>query len=482
MRDQRRDDPESTTSFVAGRPKIDTATDKMPARREGPVPPVPPARRAPRAGRPVVPPPAAPVDATVAGPLVPGAPSVPVVPVVTAAAALTAAVPQVVAAPAPVSPVPLARPGGPGGRPPAPRTGTGPVGRPLRPEPLRPEGLRPEPVRPEPLRPEPVRAASLPEPPVRRPAPEIPSQRTRPPAPAPRRRRRRLQPVVLAAAAVAAAGGVTWGVLSVGAPDREPAPVFGVPVVFQHATALDEAGARYRDFVVAEADALRESTADLVAAVRAGRVAVAQDRYPAARTHWERIQVATEAVTGPDGEELGPAIDGQGVGMDPGETFTGFHRLERDLWVDGLQPDTRQVADDLLADVTALAQGAVALELGGPDLCGSAKELVDFAVVTTLSGRENRFAGTDMSDLAARVEGSEAAVEALRPLLTDVDPALLTELDRRFAETYAVLDRYRTGGGFRPYTDMTAADLKAVADVLDALGEPVSHVGGAVLV
>ena len=34
--------------------------------------------------------------------------------------------------------------------------------------------------------------------------------------------------------------------------------------------------------------------------------------------------------------------------------FTGFHRIERDLWVDGLQPDTAAMADRLMADVTEI--------------------------------------------------------------------------------------------------------------------------------
>ncbi|MBW0116382.1 EfeM/EfeO family lipoprotein [Pseudonocardia abyssalis] len=289
--------------------------------------------------------------------------------------------------------------------------------------------------------------------------------------------------MALAAAAAVVAGGVAWAVLAMTGSEPVAAPAIpGTSVVLRHAAALDTAAVAYRDFVVAEADALRDRTADLVGAAKAGRVTLAQDRYPLARAHWERIQVATEAVTGPDGEELGAAIDGQGVGMEPGEEFTGFHRLERDLWADGLQPDTRAIADRLLADVTTLAAGAPALQLTGHDMCTSAKELVDFAVVTALSGRENRFAGTDVADLAARVEGSRAAVEPLRALLTEVDPALLATLDRRFAETLDVLDRFRTGDTYRLWTDMSPADLKAVADALDSLGEPVSRVGGTVLI
>ena len=35
--------------------------------------------------------------------------------------------------------------------------------------------------------------------------------------------------------------------------------------------------------------------------------------------------------------------------------FTGYHRLEKDLWVDGLQPDSPAIADQLMADINELA-------------------------------------------------------------------------------------------------------------------------------
>ena len=287
----------------------------------------------------------------------------------------------------------------------------------------------------------------------------------------------RAWPVVLVTATAMVIGGVGWAVVGADRDGTDPAPVVGAPAVLVHAEALDSAAATYRDYVVAESAALRAATGDLVAAVTDRRAASAKAVYPRARAHWERIQIAAEAVG-----ELGDDIDGQGVGLDPGETFAGFHRIERDLWQDGFAPDTDAVAATLLADVTALAEGVASVEFTGHDLCGTAKELIDFAVVTALTGRENRWADTDVADLAARVEGSRAAVEALRPLLAAVDPALLTTLDRRFAQTFAVLDAHRVDGVYRLHGELTPADLKDIAVVLDALGEPVSRLGATVMV
>ena len=50
--------------------------------------------------------------------------------------------------------------------------------------------------------------------------------------------------------------------------------------------------------------------------------------------------------------DLDPKIDGRAEVVDEGMKFTGYHRLEQDLWEDGLQADSSAIADQLLADVT----------------------------------------------------------------------------------------------------------------------------------
>lgn len=298
-------------------------------------------------------------------------------------------------------------------------------------------------------------------------------------APVTRERRSRGWPVALVTAFALAAGGVAWVVVGIdrGTSAAPVVPIVGAPVALRHGEALAAAGAAYRDYVVTEAAALRDTTAEFVAAVAGRQIPAAQALYPRARSHWERIQIAADQVG-----DLGGAIDGQGVGLNPGERFTGFHRLERDLWLDGPQPDTDAIAEKLLADVTLLADRAATVEFGGEDLCDDAKDLIDLAVVTALPGFENRWADTDVADLAARVEGSQAAAEALRPLLTHIDPALQAALDRRYAAAFAVLDTHRVDGGYRLHSALTPADLKGIADALDALGEPASRLGATVMV
>jgi iron uptake system component EfeO len=78
------------------------------------------------------------------------------------------------------------------------------------------------------------------------------------------------------------------------------------------------------------------------------------------------------------------------------------------------------------------------------------------------------------------VEGSQGAIAALRPVLEERDPALVKEIDRRFAAVDSALDKHVKGDGFKLYTELTPAEIKELSTVIDAVGEPVSKVAAVV--
>ncbi|GAA2539350.1 iron uptake system protein EfeO [Pseudonocardia hydrocarbonoxydans] len=239
-------------------------------------------------------------------------------------------------------------------------------------------------------------------------------------------------------------------------------------------TRLAEATAGYARYVASQVEALVPRTQEFTDAVKAGDVAGAQALYPVARTYWERIEPVAESFG-----DLDPRIDGRDDG-EPGVEFTGFHRLERDLWQDGLQPDSAAVADRLMADITELAGRVPTVELTPLSLANGAKELLDEVATGKITGEENRYSHTDLWDFRANVDGSRGAVAALRPVIDERDPELGALLDERFAAVDALLEDYRDGDGFVLYTALTPDDVRAMSDAVDALGEPVSQVAGVV--
>ena len=256
---------------------------------------------------------------------------------------------------------------------------------------------------------------------------------------------------------------------------RGPFKVSGVAKSADNATELAEATASYQRYVKSQSTALIDKTTEFVNAVKAGDIEKAKALFPVARTYWERIEPVAEAFG-----DLDPAIDAREADLEPGQEFTGFHKLEKDLWVTKDVSKSGPIADKLIADVQKIVDEANKVQLTPVQMANGAKELLDEVATGKITGEEDAFSHTDLWDFQANVEGSQAAVAALRPVLDGKDPALGKTLDEKFAAVEAALEKHRSGDGWKSYTDLTQADLKELTDVINALAEPISKVAATV--
>lgn len=241
---------------------------------------------------------------------------------------------------------------------------------------------------------------------------------------------------------------------------------------------LSEAAAGYKRYVDSQLTALQETVATFVASIKAGDVAAAKAQYPLTRTYYERIEPIAESF--PD--DLDPRIDLREVDVEPGWNWTGFHRLEKDLWVQGLQPDTNAIADQLVADIQELADGVAAPDfvIDPIQVAGGAQTLLDEIARTKITGEEDIFSHTDLYDFQANADGSQAAIASLRPILDDRNPELAARIDQRFADLDAELAQFRQGDGFVSYETVTEPQRQALSQKIDALSAEVSQVQGVV--
>ena len=233
---------------------------------------------------------------------------------------------------------------------------------------------------------------------------------------------------------------------------------------------LKAATDNYSRYVKSQTAALETKTAEFVAAVKANDVAKAKALFPVSRTYWERIEPVAESFG-----DLDPKIDARVNDVEPGTEWTGYHRIEQALWVSNSTKGMEKYADQLLADVKTVVAKAKTVKLTPLQLANGAKELLDEVATGKVTGEEDRYSHTDLWDFQANVEGSQAAIQALRPALQKRDAALVTQLDTQFKAVFASLDKYREGDGFKPYT-ATEPEKKALGAVVDGLAEPVSKV------
>jgi len=236
----------------------------------------------------------------------------------------------------------------------------------------------------------------------------------------------------------------------------------------------DAAVARYREYLEENADELVAKTAPFVAAVEAGDVAKAKSLYTAARIPYEKIEPVAESFG-----SLDPRIDARENDV-PASEFEGFHRIEKALWEEGTAEGMTPVAKQLQADVEELAAKVETVDLQAVQIANGANELLGEVSASKITGEEERYSHTDLVDFEANVEGAEAAFEAVKPLLDETDPELSGEIEADFKMVFAALEPYRQGNGFVPYTELTKADTRKLAQSIDTLAEKLSQVPAAI--
>jgi iron uptake system component EfeO len=256
---------------------------------------------------------------------------------------------------------------------------------------------------------------------------------------------------------------------------RSALKVTGAASALSDDATLAQAGSDYQRYVQSQTGALLEQTTSFVTAVKAGDVAGAQALYPVARTYWERIEPVAESFG-----DLDPIIDGREGDQAAGEDFTGFHRIEQALWQTGDVSAMGRYADQLLTDVQEVVDRANQVTLAPLQLANGAKGLLDEIATGKITGEEERWSHTDLWDFSANLEGSQAAVQALRPYLEKADPDLVTKIDDRFTATRGELEQYRAGQGWLPYDQLTEQQLRGLSDSVTALTESVSRVASVV--
>jgi iron uptake system component EfeO len=252
--------------------------------------------------------------------------------------------------------------------------------------------------------------------------------------------------------------------------------VTGSAVANADTAALASAAATYQQWVEDEAGALLTGTGEFVAAVKAGDVAKAKALYAATRVHWERIEPVAESFG-----DLDPKLDARENDVEPGTRWTGWHRIEKALWVDKSLAGMAPVADQLLVDTKTLVEKIEAARLTADQITNGAKELLDEVATGKVTGEEERYSHTDLWDFQANVDGAKQAFESVEAIVSAKDPDLVKELDTAFDALQNELDQHRRGEGFVLYTSLTPAQVKALSAKVEALSEPLSELTSAVV-
>lgn len=251
----------------------------------------------------------------------------------------------------------------------------------------------------------------------------------------------------------------------------------------EDADLVAEADRQYASYVRDQVDQLVTETGRFADLVKAGKDDEARELYAAARVHWERIETVAESFG-----DLDPQMDAREADLEEGDEFTGWHRIEKDLWpqrAQGYTPMTEEeraaVADKLVEDTATLYERTRDMTFTASDIANGAKGLLDEVATGKVTGEEEYWSRTDLWDFQANVDGAKVAWEGLRPLLQRKDQALDKQIEEAFTKLQSLLDKHREGEGFVTYDKLSDEDVKQLADAVNALSEPLSKMSGAIL-
>ena len=200
-------------------------------------------------------------------------------------------------------------------------------------------------------------------------------------------------------------------------------------------------------------------------------------------------------------------VDAKAEGLD----WTGFHRIEKDLWEpapgtlnsDGetdawqdWQPSTpeqrAELGQQLVADVTELYDYVHSdafttyLDDQGIDwLSNGAIALLDEVAAGKITGEEDWWSGTDLWDFAANVEGSKMAFTLVSDYAAqqgDDAAALVERIDGGYQALEGALATYGSlDQGFVTYGELTDEDKRDLTNLINALAEPLSQLTSTIL-
>ncbi|MEV0747980.1 MULTISPECIES: iron uptake system protein EfeO [unclassified Streptomyces] len=242
---------------------------------------------------------------------------------------------------------------------------------------------------------------------------------------------------------------------------------------------MDKAVAAYRTYVQAQADETLPKVKVFTDAVAAGDLEAAKKAYADSRIGWERTEPVAESFG-----DIDPKVDVREDGLEDGQKWTGWHRLEKALWQDKkLGAEEKALAPTLYKDLLDWQKRVGTAEITPTSMANGAKELLDEVATGKVTGEEERYSHTDLVDFKANVEGAEKSYELLKTIAAKNDAALTSTLDKRFAALNTLLDKYRTDKSsyeFTSYEKVGKADRKELSDAVNALAEPLSRLAAAV--
>ncbi|WP_414051971.1 iron uptake system protein EfeO [Macrococcus animalis] len=230
----------------------------------------------------------------------------------------------------------------------------------------------------------------------------------------------------------------------------------------------------YKAFTVEQIDLFVKDTDKFVSAFKAGKIDEAKKIYPKARMYFERSEPVAESFG-----DLDPRIDARLADMEAEgkeKEWSGYHKLEKALWVENKTKGYEKVADQLLKDAKELRAKVDTAEVTPKLMLQGSIDLLNEVSTSKITGEEEIFSHTDLYDFKANIEGAEKIFSLFEEKIKAKDDKLAQNIQSKFDAVNTLLKKHEVGNGdYVSYEKLTKEDTKKLSTAVDQLGEPLSQ-------
>jgi imelysin len=245
--------------------------------------------------------------------------------------------------------------------------------------------------------------------------------------------------------------------------------VLGTPSGCSYIQAETVALDQYDEYVVDKFTTLRSQVQALITAINSDNLATAEAAWLAPHLTWLDLG-QDDGAYGAFGN-LGRSIDGTAAGYPDGTSdpsFTGFHKVEFDLWTNHNLTAAATDANALLEFVNQLIAQPIASNLPATKNGIAAwvlrpHEIFEDANRDTLSGDDEYGSGTALPSLRADIAADRNLLGELAPVIDGVAPDLVDRADYQLTRLFnAISADYTADGGWLAVTNLPASQRQQI--------------------